>query len=90
MKRLIVGMLMAFPLAASAQYAGKVFVDVNHNGRWDKGETLVKDVSVSDGLNVVKTDAKGGEGGQQEQPHHPLNGPTDQTAAEGGRIPLSV
>ena len=50
---------MAFPFAASAQYAGKVFVDVNHNGRWDKGETLVKDVSVSDGLNVVRTDAKG-------------------------------
>ncbi len=50
---------MAFPLAASAQYAGKVFVDVNHNGRWDKGETLVKDVSVSDGLNVVRTDTKG-------------------------------
>lgn len=53
-------MLMALPGIMSAQYAGKVFVDANHNGCYDKGEKLMKNISVSDGLNVVKTDAKGG------------------------------
>lgn len=46
-------MLLAFPAIVSAQHTGKVFVDANHNGRWDKGETLMKGISVSDGLNVV-------------------------------------
>lgn len=35
------------------------FVDKNHNGSFDKGEKVLKDVKVSDGLNVVKTDANG-------------------------------
>ena len=52
-------MLLAFPAIVSAQHTGKVFVDANHNGRWDKGETLMKGISVSDGLNVVLTDEKG-------------------------------
>ena len=52
-------MLLAFPTIVSAQHTGKVFVDANHNGRWDKGETLMKGISVSDGLNVVLTDEKG-------------------------------
>lgn len=30
------------------------FVDKNHNGSFDKGEKVLKDVKVSDGLNVVK------------------------------------
>lgn len=51
-------MLLAFPAIVSAQHTGKVFVDANHNGRWDKGETLMKGISVSDGLNVVLTDEK--------------------------------
>lgn len=60
MNRILLGMLMALPGIMSAQYAGKVFVDANHNGRYDKGEKLMNNISVSDGLNVVKTDAKGG------------------------------
>ena len=59
MKRILLGMLLAFPSMMSAQYTGKVFIDTNHNGSWDKGETLMKGVSVSDGLNVVQTDSKG-------------------------------
>lgn len=59
MKRILLGMLLAFPSMMSTQYTGKVFIDTNHNGSWDKGETLMKGVSVSDGLNVVQTDSKG-------------------------------
>lgn len=59
MKRMLVGMLLIFPSILSAQYTGRVFIDANRNGSWDKGETLMKGVSVSDGLNVVQTDSKG-------------------------------
>ncbi|WP_301915007.1 outer membrane protein assembly factor BamB family protein [Phocaeicola coprophilus] len=59
MKKILLGMLLAFPSILSAQYTGKVYVDTNHNGRYDKGETLMKGISVSDGLNVVQTDGKG-------------------------------
>ena len=59
MKKIVLGMLLAFPTIVSAQHTGKVFVDANHNGRWDKGETLMKGISVSDGLNVVLTDEEG-------------------------------
>ncbi|MDE7025562.1 MAG: PQQ-binding-like beta-propeller repeat protein, partial [Paramuribaculum sp.] len=40
-------------------HTGKVFVDANANGRFDKGEKLLKGVVVSDGLNVVKTASDG-------------------------------
>ena len=39
---------------------------------------------------VQKPDAKGGEGGQQEQPYHPLDRPADQAAAQCRRVVLSV
>ena len=45
--------------AARADYSGTVFVDSNANGVLDNGEKPLKGVAVSDGLNVVKTDAKG-------------------------------
>lgn len=44
---------------AAAPYTGKVFVDRNGNGLYDKGEKQLEGVSVSDGLNVVKTDKAG-------------------------------
>lgn len=50
---------MASILATANSYSGKVFVDTNKNGRFDKGEKVIKDVLVSDGLNVVKTSARG-------------------------------
>ena len=45
--------------AAGAQYTGKVFLDENKNKTWDTGEKGMKGVSVSDGQNVLKTDASG-------------------------------
>lgn len=38
---------------------GRVFVDKNGNGVFDKGEKVLKGVCVSDGLHVVQTDAQG-------------------------------
>lgn len=45
--------------SALASYHGCVFVDKNRNGLCDKGEKKVAGVVISDGLNVVKTDAQG-------------------------------
>lgn len=43
----------------SAQYTGRVYVDQNNNGIFDKNEKTLSNVCVSDGLNVVKTDKQG-------------------------------
>lgn len=56
---IIIGLLSGVTLQAMAQYTGKVFVDANHNGIFDKGEKTLHHVAVSDGLNVVQTDLKG-------------------------------
>lgn len=40
-------------------YSGQVFIDNNANGLLDAGEATLEGVSVSDGLNVVQTDAGG-------------------------------
>ena len=58
-KELIFSMLLAASLPAAATYHGRVYVDKNRNGIFDKGEKVLKDVKVSDGLNVVKTNANG-------------------------------
>lgn len=42
-----------------AEHTGRVYVDTNQNGKYDKGEKTLKGVSVSDGLNVVQTQADG-------------------------------
>lgn len=42
-----------------AQYTGRVYVDINGNGQYDQNEKGVKDVVVSDGLNVTNTNAYG-------------------------------
>lgn len=42
-----------------AQYTGRVYTDTNGNGQYDKNEKGIKDVVVSDGLNVTKTNADG-------------------------------
>lgn len=44
---------------ASAAVTGTVFMDKNGNGTRDPGEPGMADAAVTDGLNVVKTDAKG-------------------------------
>lgn len=52
-------MTLAFPLLATAQRIGTVYLDANTNATRDKGEISMAGVSVSDGLNVVKTTADG-------------------------------
>lgn len=55
----VICLLGGVTLQAAAQYTGKVFVDTNRNGFFDKEEKVLRHVSVSDGLNVVQTDSKG-------------------------------
>lgn len=43
----------------AAPYTGRVFVDKNKNGLYDKGEKALPGVAVSDGLHVVKTASDG-------------------------------
>jgi 3',5'-cyclic AMP phosphodiesterase CpdA len=61
MKSPIVALLLLLRLAtpASADVSGIVFVDVNENGVRDAGEPPRAGVAVSNGLDVVTTDAEG-------------------------------
>lgn len=61
MKKTILSMLLLGSVAsfANAAYTGRVFVDKNNNGVFDKGEKAMPGVLVSDGLNVVKTASDG-------------------------------
>lgn len=52
-------LLLASATATAGEYTGKVYVDANRNGQFDKGEKTLKGILVSDGLNVVKTSASG-------------------------------
>ncbi|WP_293740607.1 PQQ-binding-like beta-propeller repeat protein [uncultured Parabacteroides sp.] len=59
-KKLILLLLSCAAITeAHAAYQGRVYIDSNQNGIYDKGEKVLKDVRVSDGLNVVKTNAEG-------------------------------
>lgn len=53
--------LLLMPLWAQAdeQARGRVFLDLNGNGRLDRGELGVAEVKVSNGREVVRTDAAG-------------------------------
>lgn len=59
MKRLntlVSAVLLGLCAVSEAQaYSGKVYADTNGNGRHDKGEKVLGNVMVSDGLNVTKT-----------------------------------
>lgn len=57
-KALLLALSMTFALHSYA-YQGRVFLDKNQNGSYEKGEKLMSGVMVSDGLNVVKTNSKG-------------------------------
>lgn len=59
MRPAAIAALLLTAVGARADYSGTVFVDSNANGVLDNGEKPLKGVAVSDGLNVVKTDAKG-------------------------------
>lgn len=51
--------VLTFTGGTATAHVGKVYVDANHNGVCDKGEKGLRGICVSDGLNVVKTDADG-------------------------------
>ncbi len=61
MKKAIITLLFlaGIMFQADAAHRGRVFVDKNKNGRFDKGESVLPNVMVSDGLNVVKTASDG-------------------------------
>ena len=56
---LLIGLLVVSPYLAAATATGTVFVDRNQNGVLDGGEVGVPNVRVSNGLDVVTTDADG-------------------------------
>jgi Icc protein len=56
----IVALLLLLATPALAEVSGTVFVDVNRNGVRDAGEPPRINVAVSNGLDVVRTDAEGG------------------------------
>lgn len=56
---LLLGLLLISTGLQAAPYKGRVFADSNRNGVYDKGETLLPGILVSDGLNVVKTTKDG-------------------------------
>lgn len=60
-KSTILFSLLAIAACVEAQeiVRGTVFADLNNNGRYDKQEKGIADVSVSNGVQVVQTDAKG-------------------------------
>lgn len=51
--------LLTIKVAFSQKYSGVVFLDANANGIKDINEEGIKDVLISDGLHVVKTDKYG-------------------------------
>ena len=84
-KEFIFSMLLAASLPAAAAHHGRVFVDKNHNGSFDKGEKVLKDVKVSDGLNVVKTDANVSD--LFSSPSPPDTKPATSTTTPSQRLP---
>lgn len=59
MKHILIAGCLLSTLTVSAGYTGRVFIDTNRNGIYDKGEKTLASVCVSDGKNVVKTDKHG-------------------------------
>ena len=63
MKQCIKYLLFVVPLVCFGQVnktiEGVVFVDENANGIYDSGEQLLSNIGVSNGQNIVTTDAKG-------------------------------
>ena len=56
---LLILVLSVVEAAAQPTAEGRVFIDANGNGHYDRGETLLAGIPVSDGCRVVTTDAKG-------------------------------
>lgn len=54
-KNILFLLLLATTTSATAAYNGRVFVDKNSNGQFDRGEKTLGGIKVSDGLNVTET-----------------------------------
>lgn len=54
-KNILFLLLLAAATSATAAYSGRVFVDKNGNGQFDRGEKTLGGIKVSDGLNVTET-----------------------------------
>nr|QCB65000.1 hypothetical protein [uncultured bacterium] len=60
LKSFLCGMALLSSAAVGASpYCGRVFVDSNGNGLWDRNEKLLSGIRVSDGLNVTETTKDG-------------------------------
>jgi len=62
MRRLLICLSLLVTSVVNAQVKkveGRVFEDSNQNGQYDKGEPLLKGVTISNGRDLVKTDDKG-------------------------------
>ncbi|GHV21786.1 phosphoesterase [Bacteroidia bacterium] len=51
--------LFIYPGIISAAYTGRVYSDNNTDGKFNKGDTPLSQIAVTDGQNVVKTDKNG-------------------------------
>lgn len=54
-KNILFLLLLTAATSATAAYSGRVFVDKNSNGQFDRGEKTLGGIKVSDGLNVMET-----------------------------------
>lgn len=59
MKKLLFVILFLISCSLTAQHTGRVYIDSNKNGKYDKNEKTLTNVMISDGLNVVKTSSDG-------------------------------
>lgn len=57
--QLLTAAALLLPVMASAQLRGTVYLDANRNGVREAAEKSLSGIAVSDGRNVVKTDASG-------------------------------
>ncbi|MBW9279746.1 PQQ-binding-like beta-propeller repeat protein [Bacteroides fragilis] len=54
-KNILFLLLLTAATSATAAYSGRVFVDKNSNGQFERGEKTLGGIKVSDGLNVTET-----------------------------------
>ncbi len=59
LQTVLIFLLSVVDASAQSTAEGKVFLDSNGNGRYDRGEQLLAGIPVSDGCSVVTTNAKG-------------------------------
>lgn len=59
MKKVLLCAVLALVSLPCIAQGGRVFIDSNGNGTYDRGEKLFKNVAVSNGIDVVLTDSRG-------------------------------